>query len=537
MKTKLLNSIAVVILFLPILIFGQPNLGTASSFALFSSVGAVTNTGISHVTGNVGTNSGSSTGFGNVNGVMHDGDGSTAQCAADLLIAYNQLNATTPTFFVANLIGNGQILTPGVYSISSATTLNLDLTLNAQGNSNAIFIFLIQGAFSSGANAQVILNNSAKACNVFWKIEGLVSLAAGTEMKGTVIANNGAINMYAGTKLEGRALSTNGAITVDGLLSYTPIGCGSPILNGPTAPDLLSTECYTLFSVNGETTNTGVSFVKGDIGTNVGLTTGFDALNVTGTIHTVPDVSTAACAADLLNVYTYLNTLPADIELLFPAQFGNNLVLTPHTYLLNAATALTDTIYLDAQGNANALFVIKIYGAFSTSTFSKVILMNGAQSKNVFWEINGAVSINENSIFKGTIICNNGAINLRTGVVLDGRALTTNGGLLTNAINATNPTIPLGCPNLGISINDKPNSIVTLYPNPFVSSVSIQITDISKIENVEIIIYDFIGREIIKSKITKQITTIETDSLTSGIYLYKVLYDNKVIQSGKLISQ
>lgn len=537
MKTKLLNAIAGVILFLPILVFGQPNLGTASNFALFSSVGAVTNTGFSRVTGNVGTNSGACTGFGNVNGVMHNGNGASAQCAADLLFAYNQLNATTPTFFVANLIGNGQILTPGVYSISSATTLNLDLTLNAQGNPNAIFIFQIHGAFSSGANAQVILKNGAKACNVYWKIEGLVSLASGTEMKGTLIANNGAINMYSGSTLEGRALSTNGAVTVDGLLSYTPIGCGSPILNGPVAPDLLATECYTLFSVNGATTNAGVSYIKGDVGTNVGLTTGFDAINVTGTIHPIPDVFTAACAADLLNVYTYFNTLPADIELLYPAQFGNNLILTPHTYLLNVATVITDTLYLDAQGNANAVFVIKIYGAFTTSTFSKVVLINGAQSKNVFWKIDGAISINENSNFKGTIICNNGAINLKTGVTLDGRALTTSGSLLTNTINATNPTIPLGCPNLGTSNNDKPNAIVVLYPNPFVSSVSVQITDASNIENAEIIIYDIVGREILKSRITKQITTLETDSLHSGIYLYKVFNDNKVIQSGKLISQ
>ena len=60
---------------------------------LFTSVGAVTNVGtykyLTHLTGNVGTNSGSSTNFGNVNGVMHDGDGASGQCASDLLIAYN----------------------------------------------------------------------------------------------------------------------------------------------------------------------------------------------------------------------------------------------------------------------------------------------------------------------------------------------------------------------------------------------------------------------------------------------------------------
>ncbi|HXD91819.1 MAG TPA: hypothetical protein VNX01_01330, partial [Bacteroidia bacterium] len=68
MKTKLLLSIAIAILLFPKTNFGQaPNLGTAANFALFSTNGAVTNSGISHITGNVGTNNGSSTGFGNVN--------------------------------------------------------------------------------------------------------------------------------------------------------------------------------------------------------------------------------------------------------------------------------------------------------------------------------------------------------------------------------------------------------------------------------------------------------------------------------------
>ncbi len=78
----------------------------------FSSNGAVTNTGISQLTGNVGTNNGSSTGFGNVNGVMDDNNGASATCAADLLSAYNQLNADIPTFFPAPLLGNGDTLVP-----------------------------------------------------------------------------------------------------------------------------------------------------------------------------------------------------------------------------------------------------------------------------------------------------------------------------------------------------------------------------------------------------------------------------------------
>ena len=256
--------------------YGQaPVLGTSSGFALFSTNGAVSNTGLSQLTGNVGTNNGSSTNFGNVDGVMHDGDGATAQAAIDLTVAYNQLSASVPNYFPDALLGNGQILTAGTYAIGQSATLNNTLTLNGQGNENAVFIFQVQGSFSSAAAAQVVLTNGALACNVFWKIEGLVDLAANTVMKGTIIANNAAIIFNSGVVLEGRALSTTGAVTVSGVTVRTPLGCGSPTLTGPAEPPHNTVLCYTVFSGNGEVTNSGVSFVTGDVGTNVGLTTVF----------------------------------------------------------------------------------------------------------------------------------------------------------------------------------------------------------------------------------------------------------------------
>lgn len=447
----------VILLLMPALTFAQaPPLGTAAGFVLFSGIGAVGNTGISQITGNVGTNSGAITGFGNVNGVMHTENGASAGCAADLLIAYNLLNSAVPTFFPSPLLGNGQSLNAGVYSISGAATLNLDIILDAQGNPGAVFIFQIQGPFSTNASSKVKLINGALACNVFWKVEGLVSMAAGTTMRGTVIANNAAINMSTGDTLEGRALSTTGAVNVAGVLAYTPIGCGSPVLTGPAAPALASTQCYAIFSANGPVSNAGSTYVTGDVGTNVGLTTGFNPLFVSGAIHPIPDGSTAQCAADLGTVYTYLNTLPVDIELLYPAQFGHDLVLTPHTYLMNAAATFTDTLFLNAQGNADAVFVIKINGALSTGTYSKVALLNGTQAKNVYWKVDGAVSINDYSLFRGTIVCNNGAVLLKTGVVLEGRAFTTTGALGTTAITAN---MPAGCGGTSSpSINSQPSS-------------------------------------------------------------------------------
>ncbi len=537
MKNNLLLTIAITfLLFLPKSNFAQaPTLGTAASFVLFSSNGAVTNTGITRLTGNVGTNSGSSTGFGNVDGVMHDGGSASAQAATDLLIAYHQLNIATPTGHPTPLLGSGQTLTAGVYAISSAATLTLNLLLDAQGDTNAVFIFQINGSFSTNAFSKIILTNGALACNVFWKVEGLVSMATGTAMKGTIIANNAAIKMYSGDTIEGRALTTNGAITVNHLLAHTPIGCGSPTLTGPVPPNLGTTACYTIFSSDGAVSNSGVTHITGDVGTNTGLTTGFDTAYVNGTVHPIPDASTAQCAADLHVVYTYLNTLAYDIQLLYPAQFGNNLVLTPHTYWLNAATVFTDTVFLNAEGNADAVFVFKINGALSTSTYSTVQLINGAQAKNVYWKIDGAVGINNYSVFCGTIVVNNGALGaLNTGVILNGRALTTTGALTCTAITATQPT---SCnPTTGVAFYTSENTAeaFTIYPNPFSTSINILVNDVAQMTNLEVTIYNILGQAVLSAKISNRLTNLETRELTAGAYFYNITSDGKTIQSGKL---
>lgn len=509
-----------------------PTLGSAANFVLFSTNGDVSNSGLSQLTGNVGTNNGSSTAFGNVNGQMHDNDGVSALCAADLLIAYNQMNATVPTAFPAPQLGNGQILQEGVYSIAGTAVLNLDLSLDALGDSNAVFIFQIQGAFSSTAGSRIILLNGAKACNVFWKVEGLISLASGTKICGTMVANQAAIQMSSGVELNGRALSTTGAVTTDGVFAYTPIGCGSPVHMGPLAPVLASTECYALFSANGPVTNTGFTIVTGDVGTNVGLTSGFDPLTVDGVIHPIPDGSTQTCADDLMNVYTYLNTLPEDIELLYPAQFGNSLVLTPHTYVLNGAITFVDTLFLNAEGNPSAVFVFKVNGAMTTSTYAKVVLVNGALAKNVFWKFEGAVEINDYSTIKGTIVVNNGAVNIHKEAKVDGRVLLTNGALTTDSVTVI---IPQAC-SLNEVIEMELSNFATLYPNPFQSTLSITLSEESQFSQGKMTLYSILGEEILQVEL-KDKTTVLEPNLPAGVYFYHLKGENNAFQTGKIVSQ
>lgn len=92
--------------------------------------------------------------------------------------------------------------------------------------------------------------------------------------------------------------------------------------------------------------------------------------------------------------------------------------MTPYTYLWNGAIVVTNSLFRDAQNNSDAVFLIKIWGALSTCTLAKVILVNAAQAKNIYWIVNGAIAINIYSEFSGTIIANNGAVNGNTGASL-----------------------------------------------------------------------------------------------------------------------
>ncbi|MEO6883336.1 MAG: ice-binding family protein [Bacteroidia bacterium] len=446
MKNKLLLIITAVTLCFPKVNFGQaPSLGTVSQFVIFSSNGAITHTGAginSHITGDVGSQIGGNSGFGNVDGVMRAGDGVTATAVADLNTVYLNLSAQGPATPHVPLLG-GETLSPGIYSITLPATPSLVgvLTLDGGGNPNAYFLFQLGSDFSTGPASEVKLINGAKACNVFWLVEGVVNIATGTKMRGNIIVHNAAINIATGVLLEGRALSTTGAISVNtGLVAFTPIGCGSPTLTGPIPPNLASAACYAIFSADGPVTDDFASFVTGDVGTNLGSTLGYDPLKVTGTIHSSPDGSTNACATDIGPAYNYLNLLPSDIELLYPANFGYSLVLTPHTYVMNSAVTFTDTLFLNAEGDPAAVFVLQVNGAFSTSTYSTVVLQNGAQAKNVFWKISGAATINDFSVFKGTIV-STGAITLKTGVQIEGRVLTSVGAINTFS---THVLVPVG---------------------------------------------------------------------------------------------
>ena len=118
----------------------------------------------------------------------------------------------------------GRTLTAGVYTSTSSLAASGDVTLDAQGNSDAVFIFQIGSTLTTGSGSHVILANGAKACNVFWQVGSSATLGTNSEFKGNILALT-SITITTGVNLEGRALARNGAVTLD---SDVITGCTCP---------------------------------------------------------------------------------------------------------------------------------------------------------------------------------------------------------------------------------------------------------------------------------------------------------------------
>lgn len=215
MKNKLLSVVFSIVIFLiPVINFAQaPDLGTASTFALFTAVGAFNNVGASHITGDIGTNAGAFTGFppGNVIGQIQVANTASAQAATDVDVAYSYLSEMTCGVVIGTTLGNSQILTPNVYCLGAASTLNGDLILDGQGDANALFIFKINGALSTSTFSNIVLINGATLCNVYWQINGQFTLGDSSVFRGTLLVN-GAISLLEASSLYGRGLSRAGEI-------------------------------------------------------------------------------------------------------------------------------------------------------------------------------------------------------------------------------------------------------------------------------------------------------------------------------------
>jgi Ice-binding-like/Bacterial Ig-like domain len=203
------------------------DLGTAGNFAVLATA-STTSTGPVIVNGDVGVSPGTSQGIPvpQVNGTIYPPGGAVVTKAqTDLLTAYNAAVA---------LSANAQALpgtmtgtfTPGLYSNSSAVSIPANVTLDAQGDPNAVFVFQIGSALTTATSSQVILVNGAKASNVFWQVGSSATLGVGSIFEGTLLAEI-SITQNSGVVVDGRLFAGAGpggagSVTVDGASVTVP---------------------------------------------------------------------------------------------------------------------------------------------------------------------------------------------------------------------------------------------------------------------------------------------------------------------------
>lgn len=199
------------------------DLGTADNFAVLAG-SAITNTGATTIAGDVGSSpTPTETGFGTVtftSGTNHtsaDPNDATTQAAkVALTAAYTDAAGRTPATTIASDLGTflGGTLLPGVYNSGSSIGLTGTLTLDAQGDPNAVWIFQAGSTLTTASASSVSLVHGAQACNVFWQIGSSATLGTNTNFKGTIMAL-ASITDDGGSTINGRLLARTAAVTLN----------------------------------------------------------------------------------------------------------------------------------------------------------------------------------------------------------------------------------------------------------------------------------------------------------------------------------
>jgi hypothetical protein len=253
----------------------------------------------------------------------------------------------------------------------------------------------------------------------------------------SVVAGGGTINGSSGLFAAGTTLgtfpNTVRACNSNGFL------CGFATVTvantPPVGPSLGTAATYGILAGSTVTCVTGGT-INADVGVSPGTTTtGFPPCTITGTRH-LGDAAAATAQNDLTTAYNALAGLACGTTVT-PADLGGR-TLAPGVYCAATSLAVTGAVTLDGQGNANALFVFQMGSTLTTGTTANIALINGAQAKNVYWQVGSSATLGTGTTFRGTIAALT-SITLNDNATMLGRALARNGAVSLG----TNNTITL----------------------------------------------------------------------------------------------
>jgi len=325
--------------------------------------------------------------------------------------AYNSLQSAFETVNDLSNLPTGSVVTP---LQNYAATTNNGLLINSMAD---MLVRCVNSDPASTSDCSTVFSDATPSSATY--------VATDTTQAGWYIAQNPANNVPALFMLIPAAppfiglssVPSSYAIDVTSQAgacqSVVPLGFagGYAILAGTTV-------------TNASTTTDQTTIIGGDVGVNPGTAvTGF----VTGTYTAVIDNTDAGAAEGALT--TAYNTAAG---LLLPAVLPGDmsgLTFAPGLYKTSSAVTLNSgSVTLDGQGDPNAVFVFQIGTTLITAGGTQVILINGAQAQNIFWQVGSSATLGVSSAFVGNLIAYT-SVTLDTDATLLGRALASNGAV------------------------------------------------------------------------------------------------------------
>ena len=386
-----------------------------------------------------------------------------AQAKLDLTDAYLFAEAAlSPVPVLVAGDQGGKTLTPGIYkSTSSLLIASGDLTLDAQGNVDAVWIFQVGSALTTvgGAGGNVILTGGAQAKNIFWQIGSSATIGDYTSFKGNVLALT-SITMNSHAVAEGRMLAINAAVTLTStnainspVTLVVPVPDPVPVPVVTVNPLFVDLKSAARFGIIGAAaiTSVGLSVINNlDVGISPGIRasiTGFPpALISNGAIYGSDDMlpmGTSAMLAqaklDLNSAYLFAQAAILPAPVLVAGDQGGK-TLTPGIYKSTSSLLIASgDLTLDAQGNVDAVWIFQVGSALTTvgGAGGNVILTGGAQAKNIFWQIGSSATIGDYTSFKGNVLALT-SITMNSHAVAEGRMLAINAAVTLTSTNTLN---------------------------------------------------------------------------------------------------
>ena len=265
------------------------DLGTAGSYSVLGATG-IANTLGTTLSGDLGLSPGGLiSGFppGLVTGTTNDKNAAADQAQNDRMVAYNDAR-TRPADATFAGDNNGRTYTPGVYYSAGAFALTGVMTLDSEGDSNAVFIFNIDAALNTAATSYVNLVNGTQAHNVFWRVLGAAGTGADSTFSGTIISA-GAVTLGARSTLNGRALSAGTVTLADNTVNTVTGGGSANVADAPagvsaTAGNASAAVTWTAPISDGGSEITGYTVTSSPSG-GTASTTGGTSATVSGLVN------------------------------------------------------------------------------------------------------------------------------------------------------------------------------------------------------------------------------------------------------------